>query len=105
LEGYTRVADEGIWLSTQPFTVCNEPQLSADSNAKLAVVCKGTEFVYDTIRSIPKLKVTYGTDIFNENLKGRGVGPLQHIDINHINLKYLIDSSLKRSIFPQKCCT
>lgn len=61
-----RMADEGIWLSTQPFTVCNEPQLSADSNAKLAVVCKGTEFVYDAIRSIPKLKVTYGTDIFND---------------------------------------
>jgi len=61
-----RMADEGIWLSTQPFTVCNEPQLSAFSNEKLAVVCKGTEFVYDTIRSIPKLKVTYGTDIFND---------------------------------------
>lgn len=61
-----RMADEGIWLSTQPFTVCNESQLSADSNAKLAVVCKGTAFVYDVIRSIPNLKVTYGTDIFND---------------------------------------
>jgi imidazolonepropionase-like amidohydrolase len=61
-----RMADEGIWLSTQPFTVCNEPQLSANSNAKLAVVCKGTEFVYETIKNIPNLKVTYGTDIFND---------------------------------------
>ena len=61
-----RMADEGIWLSTQPFTVCNEPQLSASSNAKLAVVCKGTEFMYKTIKKYPKLKVTYGTDIFND---------------------------------------
>lgn len=61
-----RMAKEGVWLSTQPFTVCNESQLSDSSNAKLAVVCKGTEFVYDTIRSIPNLKVTYGTDIFND---------------------------------------
>ena len=61
-----RMAKEGIWLSTQPFTVCNEPQLSASSNAKLAVVCKGTEFVYETIRKYPKLRVTYGTDIFND---------------------------------------
>ncbi|MGI9354448.1 MAG: metal-dependent hydrolase family protein, partial [Rhizobiaceae bacterium] len=61
-----RMADEGIWLSTQPFTVCNEPQLNEVSNAKLAVVCKGTEFVYETIKKFPKLKVTYGTDIFND---------------------------------------
>ena len=61
-----RMANEGIWLSTQPFTVCNEPQLSASSNAKLAVVCKGTEFVYETIKKFPNLRVTYGTDIFND---------------------------------------
>jgi imidazolonepropionase-like amidohydrolase len=61
-----RMEDEGIWLSTQPFTVCNEPQLSDISNAKLAVVCQGTEFVYKTIKKFPKLKVTYGTDIFND---------------------------------------
>ena len=40
-----RMADEDIWLSTQPFTTCNEPQLNEVSNAKLAIVCKGTEFV------------------------------------------------------------
>ena len=36
------------------------------SNAKMAVVCKGTEFVYKAVKKIPKLKVTYGTDIFND---------------------------------------
>ncbi len=60
-----RMAEEGIFLSTQPFTVCNEPQLSENSNEKLAVVCKGTEFVYNTAKKYPKLKITYGTDIFN----------------------------------------
>lgn len=59
-----RMADEGVFLSTQPFTVCNEPQLDAVSNAKLAMVCKGTELVYKTAKDIPNLKVTYGTDIF-----------------------------------------
>jgi hypothetical protein len=47
-------------------TACNEPQLSDVSNAKLAIICKGTEFVYKTIKKLPKLKVTYGTDIFND---------------------------------------
>ena len=61
-----RMSKEGIFLSTQPFTECNEPQLDANSNAKLAVVCKGTEFVYKTLKKYPKLKVTYGTDIFND---------------------------------------
>ena len=60
-----RMADKGVFLSTQPFTVCNEPQLSDFSNEKLAVVCKGTEFVYKTAKEIPGLKVTYGTDMFN----------------------------------------
>jgi imidazolonepropionase-like amidohydrolase len=59
-----RMANEGVFLSTQPFTVCNEPQLDDFSNAKLAQVCKGTEFIYETATKIPKLKVTYGTDIF-----------------------------------------
>jgi imidazolonepropionase-like amidohydrolase len=59
-----RMADEGVFLSTQPFTVCNEPQLSDFSNAKLAIVCKGTAFVYETAKKIPNLKVTYGTDLF-----------------------------------------
>lgn len=59
-----RMAKEGIFLSTQPFTECSEPQLDAFSNAKLAMVCKGTEFVYKTAKEIPKLKLTYGTDLF-----------------------------------------
>ncbi|MEJ2027989.1 MAG: amidohydrolase family protein, partial [Limibacillus sp.] len=59
-----RMAKEGVFLSTQPFTVCNEPQLDDFSNSKLAIVCKGTAFVYDTAKKIPKLKVTYGTDLF-----------------------------------------
>jgi len=59
-----RMADKGAFLSTQPFTVCNEPQLDAFSNAKLAEVCKGTAFVYATAKTIPGLKVTYGTDLF-----------------------------------------
>ena len=61
-----RMAKEGIWLSTQPFTTCNEPQLDDVSNAKLTVVCQGTGFVYQTAKKFPKLKVTYGTDIFND---------------------------------------
>jgi len=60
-----RMADEGVFLSTQPFTVCQEPQLSDFSNEKLAEVCKGTAFVYETAKKIPDLKVTYGTDMFN----------------------------------------
>jgi len=59
-----RMSKEGVFLSTQPFTVCNEPQLDAFSNAKLAQVCAGTERVYKTVRELPKLKVTYGTDMF-----------------------------------------
>jgi len=60
-----RMADKGVFLSTQPFTVCHEPQLSDFSNEKLAQVCKGTAFVYETAKKIPNLKVTYGTDMFN----------------------------------------
>ena len=59
-----RMAKEGVFLSTQPFTVCHEPQLDDFSNSKLARVCKGTAFVYETAKKIPDLKVTYGTDIF-----------------------------------------
>lgn len=59
-----KMADKGVYLSTQPFTVCNEPQLSEFSNEKLAIVCKGTEYVYKTAKKIKNLKVTYGTDIF-----------------------------------------
>ena len=60
-----RLAKDGVFLSTQPFTVCSEPQLSDFSNSKLALVCKGTEFVYETAKDIPNLKLTYGTDMFN----------------------------------------
>ena len=60
-----RMADEGISLSTQPFTVCNEPHLSVVSNAKLAIVCAGTANMYELIKEIPNLKVTFGTDLFN----------------------------------------
>jgi imidazolonepropionase-like amidohydrolase len=60
-----RMSDKGVFLSTQPFTVCHELQLSAFSNEKLAQVCKDTAFVYETAKKIPNLKVTYGTDMFN----------------------------------------
>jgi imidazolonepropionase-like amidohydrolase len=58
------MAKEGVFLSTQPFTECSEPQLDDFSNSKLAIVCKGTEFVYKTAKKIKGLKVTYGTDLF-----------------------------------------
>jgi imidazolonepropionase-like amidohydrolase len=59
-----RMADKGVFLSTQPFTVCHEPQLSDFSNEKLAIVCKGTAYVYETARKIPNLKITFGADLF-----------------------------------------
>ena len=59
-----RMAKEGVFLSTQPFTECSEPQLDEFSNSKLAIVCKGTAFVYETARNIKGLKITYGTDLF-----------------------------------------
>ncbi|EEE46714.1 metal-dependent hydrolase family protein [Roseibium alexandrii] len=60
-----RMAAEGVYLSTQPFTVCNEPQLDDFSNEKLAIVCKATAEMYQMAKEIPDLKVTYGTDMFN----------------------------------------
>ena len=59
-----RMAKEGVFLSTQPFTECSEPQLDAFSNSKLAIVCKGTAYVYETAKSVKGLKMTYGTDLF-----------------------------------------
>ncbi|WP_448212345.1 amidohydrolase family protein [Colwellia sp. MEBiC06753] len=59
-----RMAKEGVFLSTQPFTECSEPQLDDFGNSKLAVVCKGTEFVYKTAKETKGLKITYGTDLF-----------------------------------------
>ncbi|MEQ9696136.1 amidohydrolase family protein [Shimia sp. SDUM112013] len=59
-----RMAKEGVFLSTQPFTVCSEPQLDDFSNSKLAQVCEGTENMYKWAKELPDLKVTYGTDLF-----------------------------------------
>jgi len=59
-----RMADEGIWLSFQPFTSCHEPNLSPAQNEKQAIVCKGTTNVYEMIRAMPDLKVVHGTDTY-----------------------------------------
>ena len=59
-----RMADEGIWLSFQPFTECEEPNLNAAQNAKQAIVCQGTGQIYEWMKRMPKLKVTHGTDTF-----------------------------------------
>ncbi|WP_270730842.1 metal-dependent hydrolase family protein [Shimia sp. Alg240-R146] len=64
-ETLERMAAEGVHLSTQPFTVCNEPQLDAFSNAKLNVVCQGTANMYKMVSEMPDLNVTWGTDLFN----------------------------------------
>ncbi len=37
-----RMSEEGVWLSIQPFTLCNEPGLTPEQNAKQAIVCEGT---------------------------------------------------------------
>jgi imidazolonepropionase-like amidohydrolase len=63
-ETLQRMADEGVFLSTQPFTLCSEPQLDDFSNSKLAIVCQGTPNVYQWSKEIPELKVTWGTDLF-----------------------------------------
>jgi len=60
-----RMAKEGVFLSTQPFTESHEPQLSDFSNSKLAIVSAGTAKVYQIAKTIPNLKVTWGTDVFN----------------------------------------
>ncbi|MBO9448093.1 amidohydrolase family protein [Ruegeria sp. R14_0] len=60
-----RMAEEGVFLSTQPFTVCNEPQLDAFSNSKLNTVCQGTANMYQIVSELPELNVTWGTDLFN----------------------------------------
>jgi len=59
-----RMAKEGVWLSIQPFTECEEPGLTPAQNAKQAIVCQGTAHVYEWIKEIPTLKVVHGTDIF-----------------------------------------
>ena len=57
-----RMANDGIWLSTQPFTVANEPQLSASSNAKLAVAARARSSCRDD-QEVPEPGCAYGTDI------------------------------------------
>ncbi len=76
-----RMAKEGVFLSTQPFTVCNEPQLDAFSNAKLEQVCKGTAYVYETAKKINGLKITYGTDLFfvPEEVIGESVQQMERL--------------------------
>ena len=51
-ETLERMAKEGIWLSIQPFTLCNEPGLTPAQNEKQAVVCKGTGQVYEWIKEL-----------------------------------------------------
>lgn len=73
-----RMAKEGIWLSIQPFTLCNEPGLDAAQNAKQAIVCKGTGEVYEWIKELPDLKVVHGTDIFIS--PGPGIGVSEQVE-------------------------
>ena len=73
-----RMAKEGIWLSIQPFTLCHEDGLTADQNAKQAVVCEGTGTVYEMIKKMPRLKVVHGTDIFIS--PGPGIGVSEEVE-------------------------
>lgn len=73
-----RMADEGVWLSIQPFTLCSEPGLTPDQNAKQAIVCEGTGKVYEAIKSLPDLKVVHGTDIFIS--PGPGIGVSEEVE-------------------------
>jgi imidazolonepropionase-like amidohydrolase len=59
-----RMVKEGAWLSFQPFTICHEDNLNDAQNAKQAVVCEGTERIYELIKKMPDLKVAHGTDTF-----------------------------------------
>lgn len=63
-ETLQRLAHEGVFLSTQPFTICSEPQLDDFSNSKLAIVCEGTAQIYQMAKEMSELKVTYRTDLF-----------------------------------------
>ena len=60
------MSDEGVHLSTQPFTLCNEEKYDDISNAKLEVVCEGTANMYQMVKDFPDLVVTFGTDMFFE---------------------------------------
>lgn len=57
-----RMADKGVFLSIQPFTVCHEPELSDVSNDKLALVCKGTALVYESAKKRPNRSLLRGGD-------------------------------------------
>ncbi|PRY19763.1 imidazolonepropionase-like amidohydrolase [Aliiruegeria haliotis] len=65
-----RMAKEGIWLSYQPFTLCEEPHFNAAQNAKQAIICKGTAQVYEWMKEFPDLKVTHGTDTVMNPVEG-----------------------------------
>ena len=73
-----RMADEGVWLSIQPFTECHESGLTEAQNAKQAIVCKGTGQVYEWIKEIPDLKVVHSTDIFIS--PGPGIGVSEQVE-------------------------
>ncbi|MCT8160105.1 metal-dependent hydrolase family protein [Pseudoruegeria sp. SHC-113] len=73
-----RMATEGIWLSIQPFTLCSEPNLTPQQNAKQAIVCQGTGDVYTAIKELPDLKVVHGTDIFIS--PGPGIGVSEQVE-------------------------
>jgi imidazolonepropionase-like amidohydrolase len=73
-----RMAAEGIWLSIQPFTLCNEPGLNDAQNEKQAIVCQGTGEVYKWIKELPDLKVVHGTDIFIS--PGPGIGVSEQVE-------------------------
>ena len=73
-----RMAEEGIWLSIQPFTECHEDSLTESQNAKQAIVCEGTAKVYPMIKKMPELKVVHGTDIFIS--PGPGIGVSEQVE-------------------------
>ncbi len=72
-----KMASKGVWLSTQPFTECEEPGLTAAQNEKQAIVCQGTAHVYEWIKEIPSLNVVHGTDIFLDPGNGYAGGVKQ----------------------------
>lgn len=60
-----RMADEGVWLSFQPFTESHEDWMTPLQNEKQAQVSQGTAFIYEQIKKMmPKLKVAHGTDVY-----------------------------------------
>ena len=60
-----RMITEDVWLSFQPFTECSSPHHTPAQNEKQAIVCKGTDTIYEYIRTMEDLKVVHGTDILS----------------------------------------